>query len=883
MIWLYDFENENYASNGNVALLPDVCEIDTNSWELTLSHPIDDDGRWKHIVEGAVLKVPSFLKDDQLFRIFKKSKSDSGVEATANPIFFDSSMDTMLIDVRPTDKNGQQALDILTQNTRYTGSSDIKNISTAYYQYKNLMEALTSDDDNSFINRWGGEILYDNFRVVINEEIGVDNGVKLLYGKNIQLDGLREEISEENVVTRIYPKAYNGYTLSENGYVDSPLAENYRPSVRSKVIEFSDVKMRADAQENDEANGVIVCDSQQELDQVLIQKCNEQFEMGIDKPEISIEADMILLENTTEYENYKSLEKVSLGDVIYCCHNKLDIETKARVASLIYDCIRKKVSSVIIGTKPYDYFSETSSIINAADKVIDTSNNTLMADRIAGVLNLLNTSLRAQKDIAQKQDVRAILFEDLDKSSPTFGALCIGTQGIQIAKKRNETDTDWQWGTAIDFQSINADYMITGILTDKNGKFYLNLDTGELRMKDGSFVGNITGGTINIGSNFFVDSNGNMTAKNATFQGNITGGNISGVNINGAQIKLTRDRYVTVYSTDPTKISNYLMESGTLTDAEKQRLDFNNDGEISTIDYIIAEQILNGKVNNHFIDEILINYDKSEIICRTKHSNGQLSNQWETQIKDGGIVTGSIIAGKRYSDHDASIGFNGDWLITYGCGISVGGSNSGGLSNLQLYTGSGDYSANGYIFNPLYGYIALGTGDGLIDTFGGRLYIEPKDHSTYDMFVRPRTNGKSTLGDTSHRFYGVYLTHSPNVSSDRRMKEDFCEFDERYIKLFEKIKPTIYKLKSASSKKSKLSGFIAQDVLEAMKECGIEKKEFGIVKYDEESDSYALIYDMFIPLLFYYIQSKQKEFDEYKQTVEERLKRLEEKINADNN
>lgn len=615
MIWLYASDNENYSKNGDIALVPNVCEIDTSEWELTLNHPIDEEGRWKSIIEGAVIKVPSFLNNDQLFRIFKKEKSDDGVEVKANPIFFDSANDTMLIDVRPTDKNGQQALDILTQNTKYSGSSDIDNISTAYYQYKNLMEALMSDDENSFINRWGGEVLYDNFNVIINENIGEDRGVQLLYGKNIPVDGLSEETSIETVVTRIYPKAYNGWTLSNNGYVDSPLSNNYTPCVHGKVIEFADVKMREDAQENDESNGIIVCDTQEELDNILTQKCNEQFDAGIDKPVVTIKANMILLENTTEYEEYKSLETVSLGDTIYCYHRKLGIETKARVTSLVYDCIRKKTTSVVIGTEPYDYFKETSSVITAADKVIDKENNTLMAEKIAGIINLLNTSLRAQKDIAQKQDVRAILFEDLDPDSPTFGALCIGTQGLQIAKKRNATDTDWQWGTAIDFQSINADYVITGILTDRQGNFYLDMNTGDLRMKNGTFVGNITGGSIKIGSNFTVDSNGNLVAKNANFQGSVSGSNISGTNItggniNGANIKsnagkiagwnlgegglkndegasISKDGITNIYTWGDTAVMRMII-MGELdpNSAMVKHYDFNGDGQVTSADYV---------------------------------------------------------------------------------------------------------------------------------------------------------------------------------------------------------------------------------------------------------------------------------------------------------
>ena len=139
-----------------------------------------------------------------------------------------------------------------------------------------------------------------------------------------------------------------------------------------------------------------------------------------------------------------------------------------------------------------------------------------MADKIAGVINLLNTSLRAQKDIAQKQDVRAILFEDLDTNSPTFGALCIGTQGIQISKKRNPEDTDWVWGTAINFESIVANYIIAGILSDKLGNNSWNLDTGELRTK-------------------------NMVAENGTFTGKITGSQMTGGTVNGTTITTDKD------------------------------------------------------------------------------------------------------------------------------------------------------------------------------------------------------------------------------------------------------------------------------------------------------------------------------------------------------
>ncbi|MEG1463199.1 MAG: phage tail spike protein, partial [Anaerorhabdus sp.] len=156
MIQIYKQNNIDFESNGDIILLPYICYIDTATWELNLNHPIDDDGRWSYIIEDAVLKVPSF-NGDQLFRIICKTKMDSGVEAIAKPIFFDSKDDCMLMDIRPTNKNGQQTLNILMEGTKYSGQSNITKISTAYYVTKNLMEALSSDDENSFLNRWGGE------------------------------------------------------------------------------------------------------------------------------------------------------------------------------------------------------------------------------------------------------------------------------------------------------------------------------------------------------------------------------------------------------------------------------------------------------------------------------------------------------------------------------------------------------------------------------------------------------------------------------------------------------------------------------------------------------------------------------------------------------
>lgn len=534
-------EEDYLSQNGDMTLFATEATVHAalnGSWTAELEHPIDSEGRWKYLQEEAVVKMPSFFGEhDQLFRIKKTKKSDSGISCTMEPIFYDSIGDCFLEDVRPTNRNGQQALNMmLAPNSKYSGSSDITRTATAYYQFKNIMEALNGDDENSFINRWGGEILFDNFSVIVNERVGGDYGVELRYGKNIKKNGLTEEVDTRDVITRIYPKAYNGYTMTDNGHVDSSLINSY-PTIKTATITFDDVKMTEDAQEDDEDNGVIVCDTQAELDAALKQRCQEQFDAGIDKPKINISADMILLANTELYKDYKILETVSLGDTIHCCHSRLGIVTDARVIELEYDSIHKRVSSVVLGDFQYDYFDNVSSAVNRIDGAI-RPDGSLMAEKIAGFINGAMASLRAQYNVAQKQDVLAILFENLDEDSPLYGAMAMGTQGLMISNTRTADGRDWDWTTALTANGLIAGIIVAGILSDQTGKSWWNLDTGVIHLESGYFSGEIHAGSGTFAGQLIAATgtfSGNLSAAGGTFSGFLSaevGGYIGGFKIN---------------------------------------------------------------------------------------------------------------------------------------------------------------------------------------------------------------------------------------------------------------------------------------------------------------------------------------------------------------
>lgn len=496
MIQVYKPENTDYEHNGDITLTPTLCELRTeinSTWELTMSHPLDPEGRWKYLSEEAVISAPTFQSEHQLFRVDKCIKTDTSVEITAYPIFFDSADDCFLLDVRPTSQNGQNALNVMTQGSKYSGESDITTGGTAYFVRRNLMDAINGEDSPTFIQTWGGEILYDNFKVIINERIGGDHGVEIRYGKN--MDGLSYTVDMSGVVTRIVPVAYNGRMMSGNTpWVDSENIDKYAKKY-IREVKFEDVKLAADASDSEDDN-IIICADQTALDSALQQKCEAMYAAGADLPAVTIKVSMIDLSKTEQYKDFEELVSVGLGDTVHCYNYKLGITTEARIIKLTWDCIKNQAGEMTLGDYEYNYFDELTSSLQAVSQIIGPG-NTVIAERVAGVLNAINTQLRYQKNVAQTADVRAILFEDTNPESPTYGAMCLGTQGFQIADSRTADGRDWDWTTAFTAKGGYADTLVAGLLSDKTGRSYWNLDTGELQLS-GDFIQRAENGELSV-------------------------------------------------------------------------------------------------------------------------------------------------------------------------------------------------------------------------------------------------------------------------------------------------------------------------------------------------------------------------------------------------
>lgn len=376
MIQIYSPKNKNFKMNGDMTLLPTKCEVLAElggAWVLDLKHSIDEENRWKYIEKEAVLSVPTFMGKNQLFRIAEiTDKTDTEISVKAYPIFFDSANDCFLMDVRPTDKNAQEALNTMMEGSVYSGESDIDTVNTAYFIRRNLMDAISGEDSPTFIEKWGGEPLYDNYKIILNKRVGSDNGAEIRYGKNMIGVNVSEDMS--HVITRIVPTAYNGRTLSTN-HVDSPNIDKYA-KIYTREIQFTKIRLKKDVADTEDTSGLIVCETQEELDAELIKQANEQFDLGIDVYKLSIEVDMVALENTEEYKDFADIAKISLGDTTSCYNTKLDIKTKARAVKICWNCITDSAKNVLLGNYKHNFLDQWKSTAEqiadkAAKKAID--------------------------------------------------------------------------------------------------------------------------------------------------------------------------------------------------------------------------------------------------------------------------------------------------------------------------------------------------------------------------------------------------------------------------------------------------------------------------------------------------------------------------------
>lgn len=342
VIRVYDYREpqDGFKHNGLAILAPSECteyhELN-GRWDVNLTHPVDDWGRWKTILPQNVLKI-----DGQLFRIDEHtSVSGTGgmyIQVHAKHISYDladefvhyyqgenlngfeyirAMFGACLTDVDHYDKYIFQYNSDL--DTR-TGQVEINN--------QTLLNALIGND-NCLINQLGGELYRNNFYFSINKRMegAKDNAFALKYG--FDMTGITQKIDYSELTTwlMVDNNFGNGWSVS---YVDNVYPIHHHKHM-FRHFNYSD---SADSYNR------LVRDGQELFGQLC-------------RPKVSYEVSIASLKNDPKYSGFIGLQNYSLGDkgTIEC--ELLDIKTTQEIIAVQTDRLTGEIKKIKLGSENY--------------------------------------------------------------------------------------------------------------------------------------------------------------------------------------------------------------------------------------------------------------------------------------------------------------------------------------------------------------------------------------------------------------------------------------------------------------------------------------------------------------------------------------------------
>ena len=244
-LMVYPPDEHLFVSNGLRLLSPTVAEhtLEMNqAGSIHIEQPLDRDGDWKSLIPGYIIHAPVPFRGQtrwQPFRIYRRTKKRQNgtplVSVDAMHMFYDLNY-VLLEDVRPENKNGQDAIQWLFTHPydpyeqaaeklplrHFTFHSDIDTLSTAYYEWKTMTGALIGED-NCILERWGGELFVNGlyFSICKVMEESLQNAFHIAYGLN--LTEIEETLDYTNTFSQLVAtdnygnKAHGSVPLSYSG------------------------------------------------------------------------------------------------------------------------------------------------------------------------------------------------------------------------------------------------------------------------------------------------------------------------------------------------------------------------------------------------------------------------------------------------------------------------------------------------------------------------------------------------------------------------------------------------------------------------------------------------------------------------------------------
>ena len=463
------------------------------------------------IEKGYILKVLDEYGRDEIFRITTCNKNTMITSIIAFQITITETQSLWLDDVRPTECSGTSSIQYIFDGANSFGfpkeifvSSNISNTSTAYYQKMSMFNAL-HNCDQSFKNRWGGEVLRHQYNLTINDKIGQDNGVIIREGKNLL--GFKANTNIDSLATVLIGKGFDGIT---GDYIESPLKDKYSRAF-IKVIEYSDIKVRNESDSNDEGFETLEA-AQREINKRIKEEFSEKH---VDEVKAQYDIDFIQLEQTEEFKEYASLQILDVGDIARVYVDSLDLKLTTRVVEKNINYLNGTVLKTVLSNNPVQVIKSDSQVISEIRNTFIKNNNSNLGDFIN---SMMRQGLKNSFVINKENETYW-----LDNKDPNLAKNVVRINKNGLACSTTGINGKFEYGITIDGK-INASLIVTGILSTilitnadnsfeidlsgtggasfkNNGKMAMRLENNMVKLYNWAKNGDYIGGLMSLCNN----------------------------------------------------------------------------------------------------------------------------------------------------------------------------------------------------------------------------------------------------------------------------------------------------------------------------------------------------------------------------------------------
>ena len=534
-----------------------VTEERNGEFELEMEYPVDGIHFNDIAVDMLIVAKSSDKGNEQIFRIYKIEKPiDGTVTVSAEHISY---LLNRVACLPFTATSAQLGFDAIKENLQWKTDdgnfptfpfsfwTDNNNEGTANIESPTMVRSCLGGVDGSLLNAFKGEFEFDNFTVKLWKDRGSDNSIYLRYGKNITDLTATDDISSSYTgilpywkgnLTNVTGKDDNNNDVTESVetivYLNDKLkwsehADSYAYPVIKIVDMSSDIKVQDDTSDSDNPVYATADDVRVQL-QTLADSYitdNKGWE-----PSSNIEVSFAQLWQTEEYKDVANLQRVGLCDTVHVIYDKLNVIEDMKVIKTVYNTLLERYDSMELGEATSSMISDLTSNTYATKQDVDEVGNEIASgisqakQEAAVLLNGKLSYLSGEKggyvvfDKDADGSIKQILVMNTpDKSTATkvwvwnqYGFGYMNGYGAESASP----------ALTIDGQIV-ADLIKVGTIADGIGNFYLNMQTGDLVMKNGKFTGQIICGKTShdnwSGNGLYADSTGISIGQADAWQG----------------------------------------------------------------------------------------------------------------------------------------------------------------------------------------------------------------------------------------------------------------------------------------------------------------------------------------------------------------------------